>query len=188
MNQTPLVWWNVVLTLLVVVIPLALRRRYDRELEKVKTELAQETFRYSHVFKRTEEVIATIYKMLIEVDAEMTVGSVREIQSFGDEQPVCESEEKAKAFMKFFRSNRIYIPTDTAQKIEAFNKNLNESIKAFRTLITTPVLEKEDEPWNSSPAFKRAVENSQKVETEKTTLLKSLEIDFRRILGFPSDF
>ncbi len=171
-----------------------LQARNEIELARLKADLeiaaAQRTFRFSHVFEKTAEVIASVYRHLLSL--RQAVEEYTEILGVPHDDPARNKRREAvsdafRQLAQYYLPHKIYIPKKSAKKIESVWKNLDLQIANVgmmsmysRTLprdaLSDPIVEKNlnkmDERFEASRA-------------EIPQLLCSLEDDFQQILGFP---
>ena len=108
-----------------------LKSESEIAIEKFKSELqvaaAERNFRFSHVFQRTADVIAEIYRILIELRGavESYTDAVEVRSAPGDLEVESEKFNKyAQEFSNYFNPNRIYIPRKAAEKVWLFATTL----------------------------------------------------------------
>jgi hypothetical protein len=159
----------------------ALRQQTDAQLAKLEAELetvvAERNFRFSHVFRKTEETIAAVYKALLALN--QAVRHYTENPDAGDreiQKKVMES--RAKEFHEAYSPNKIYIPQETAAKIEGFwSMVAHQWVPRFQHFQTAEA--------NRSVGAHLHFSRLQEVEERAPQLLAALESDFQNILGFP---
>lgn len=181
----------------------AIKHEYDQKLETHKAQLkaesevsverlksqlqiaaAERNVRFSRVFERTAETVATTYQKLLAFhDALAHYTSIVEWQS----TPPKEERRKIMAerhqeFQAFFRPNRLYLPKDTATRIQDFRAKLHSTAIDFMFNVEQGGDERSKDPdrdtWVKVDKF---------ITDEVPPLLELLEDDFRRILGLVDD-
>lgn len=154
-----------------------LRRDYGIQIEKLRAELAERTFRFSHVFEHTEMTIRTVYvKLLAVLDAALLASP---------ELPSKEDREKAvraafDKFYAFYRPNKIYIPKDSAKRIDDFCSNVSTLVYNYRKAEQLETVQLVNEK-----RLLKVYTQIEDIEFAIPTLLSALEDDFQILLGFP---
>jgi hypothetical protein len=160
----------------------SIRHEYKIKLETHKVELnqllAQNNFRYSQVFNKTENVIATVYKMLLELkDASEGVTGANMVIN---EDRFKVFLEKAQEFLKFYEPNKIYIPKKTAKKTKSLFHTLQDAVVKWHVAI-----QMSQSPAADIAQRKGYFEKYFATTKEIPDLLSQIEVDFQTILGFP---
>jgi hypothetical protein len=158
-----------------------LKRDYDVQIEKLKAELAEKKFRFSHVFERTAETIATTYAKLVEM--KNTVNAYTFFYEGLDESEKKEMISRLivtrRDFVNYFEKNRIYIPKSTADKIVSFSETLHRMQLKYGN-----VMRLEQANVSSNVVMEHSAEYTNLFE-QVPEFQRLLEDDFQKILGFP---
>jgi hypothetical protein len=163
-----------------------LRSQTETEIVRLKTQLeiaaAERTFRFSHVFERTAEAIATTYQKLLEL--EQAVQNYTQLLEPSDDPNRTELAKilrtKANEFSEYFRPNRIYIPKSTAEKIRIFSDAVHGL--AFHFSMAMAV---EKAQVRNPDLVEERHRTLEELRNKVPELLTSLEDDFQKVLGFP---
>lgn len=174
----------------VLIIQSWIKNTFAKELETHRDNLsrltAQNNFRFSHVFVKTEETIADIYRKLLAVldaseDAtnllppptpEQNVQRIQKLQIASDN------------FYEAYRPNKIYIPKKTAKRIQEFYYQISDIVRKHlraEMIVNTPPTASREH------LLKKFNTEITKLKNEVPSLLSALEDDFQVILGFPID-
>jgi hypothetical protein len=158
-----------------------LKRDYDVQIEKLKSELAEKNFRFSHVFEQTTKAISDTHHKLLEVHlaAQKYVELLRAENSNDRESDLAILQQRVNEFGDYYRRNKIFIPKITAKKIDQVFGNIislartfNISERVSRARVT------------NSHVLERYVQRLEDLREDVPKLLESLEDEFQQILGF----
>ena len=173
-----------------------LRSQSDREMERfrnqatqevehlrsnLQTVAAQNNFRFSKVFERTETVIATTYAKLLTVQDAVSAYT-QTIEPEGDPDRKQAGEELRKAqreFAVYYLPNKIYVPKTTQRKIQAL---FNTALRLASNFTMAEVAMKNKSNFET---FEELSINVEKLQQEVPNLLEAMEDDFQKLLGFP---
>jgi len=154
-----------------------IKRENDIQLEAFKAGLAEQHFRFSHVFERTATTIETIFKNLLELG--QAVQDYSKNEELEKEDKVFDKFlEKNNQFYEHYYRNRIYIPKSTTKQIETFAASIHERLKKHAILI----LRKDSFPEKTAD-IKKIRDYLLGLDKKITELLDILETDFRNIFG-----
>ena len=88
-----------------------LKREYDVQVEKLKAELAQQQFRFSHVFEKTAETMIEIYAKLLKLQSAVKVfdrssrgATLEQINNYS-----MTVDEERKSFYEYFMPRKIFL-------------------------------------------------------------------------------
>src|ERR1700760_4052736 len=86
--------------------------RNNQKLEKQRAEQMQQNFRFTETFKKTAEVIDTIYKKLraFKTAVENSIGQDTGNDNEHSRKSMIELESLRQDFYKYFLVNKIYLP------------------------------------------------------------------------------
>jgi len=137
-------------------------------INSLQAQLARQTLQYSKVFETTEKTIVTLYHKLLMVetvfylitaasDVEFNKEKDKHLDTFGD-------------FKRYYRQNKLYIPKDTAVKIDAFITAMFDM--EFDLFLT------DANNWKGQ---------RNQIIDKINAMLESLTNDFQNVLGFPSE-
>jgi hypothetical protein len=158
-----------------------LKAESEISIEKWKAELARQHFQYSHIFKRTEEIIAETYKRLLDVKSKLEVYTIltRQDPSF-QKNTMDEFWLTVNGFKQFFDPNRIYLPKQTVKQIEELASASVAAALQFNQAMS------DAKASNRTPdSYGKVFNNFFELEKRLPHLLGLLEDDFQAILGFP---
>jgi hypothetical protein len=164
-----------------------LQSRNEIEIAKLRAELeiaaAERNTRFSRVFEKTAETIATTYRDLVALRNAVNrylalLGFVQDADEVT--RTFVDIDAVRQDFAKNFDTNRIYVPKETALKIASFSETLMKMTHAFHKMMA---LEKNETHKHlvGATQFNDYMQLSEKV----PELLTLLEDDFQKILGFP---
>lgn len=154
-----------------------LKRDYDFQVERLKAELAQQNFRFSHVFENTAAAIETIYQKLV-VLKQASDSYVAICAQYPKDSSYMLFHSKAMDFMEYFSKNKIYFPKPTATQIDIYFHILKEVTGNYQVFPDPSKIKKDTVGINFVNEI--ATKGNQ-----LPTLLQLLEDDFQKILGFP---
>lgn len=160
-----------------------LQSQNEIEITKLKADLevaaAERNFRYSRVFEKTEETIATAYEKLMEI--KNTANDFMMLSADDGEkheEMIRLMTQQRSDFQTYFERRLIYLPKDTATKIMIFatksvlvTLNYARILKMERAKISPEVIEERREK------FEKSIE-------EVDEILRLLRDDLQRVLGF----
>jgi hypothetical protein len=160
----------------------------DTELElaefKHKLELAatERNFRFSHTFEKTAEVIVGVYQRLLELQrAADTYTQLMEPSDDPNRAAELRTfKEKANEFSNYYFPNKIYIPPETDKKIRELNDTLYRSVTQFGMAQAVG-----KSATRAPETYGKLFDDFFKSSGQVPEMLRMLEADFQRILGFP---
>lgn len=155
---------------------------FDNRLELYKTELNLQNYKATKIYEQQLSIIIELHKKLLSLNQEMAVMIVVRMKNIAEK--TTESEEKdlgqiAKTgafyddFLKFFQQNILFIPQDTADKIDLIIK---EYVSNILSLITK-------KGTSDDLSFEEVNSLSIKLRTEIKEAIEVLKTDFRKLLG-----
>lgn len=155
---------------------------FDNRLELYKTELNLQNYKATKIYEQQLSIIIELHKKLLTLNQEMAVMIIVRMKNLTEK--TAESEEKdlsqiAKTgayyddFLKFFQQNILFIPQDTADKIDLIIK---EYVSNILNLITKKGTTKD-------LSFEEVQSLGLKLRTEIKEAIEILKIDFRKLLG-----
>ena len=155
---------------------------FDSRLELYKTELNLQNYKATKIYEQQLSIIIELHKKLLSLNQEMALMIVLRMKNIAEKNT--ESEEKdisqiAKTsisyddFTKFFQQNILFIPQNTADKIDLIIK---EYVSNLLNLITK-------KGTNNDLSFEEVNSLSIKLRTEIKEAIEVLKIDFRKLLG-----
>lgn len=157
-----------------------LKHDYDVQVEKMKAELARQHFQYSHVFQKTEEIIAETYKNLLSMKAALERYT---LLARHDEELKAkllkEFWENVNGFKAYFEPVKIYIPKTTVRQIEGFTINVTGAWIQFNQAMGESKL-----PNRKLESYGHIFDDFFKTSNGLPKLLELLEDDFQHLLGF----
>lgn len=154
----------------------------DVELEHLRSRLhvaaSERSIRLSKIFEETAETVAATYAKLIALSD--AVASYVNVATWEGEPSKAEKRkfvgEKYQEFLDYFRPRRLFIPKDTAKRIDEFHRKLAEMTREFFWKV-----EKED--GGKRGDLDVWMKTHETMQQEVPQLLDLLEDDFRRALG-----
>ena len=155
---------------------------FDNRLELYKTELNLQNYKATKIYEQQLSIIIDLHKKLLTLNQEMAVMIIVRMKHLTEK--TTESEEKdlgqiAKTgafyddFLKFFQQNILFIPQDTANKIDSIIK---EYISNILSLITK-------KGTSNDLSFEEVNALIIKLSTEIKEAIEVLKTDFRKLLG-----
>ncbi|MBV2223652.1 MAG: hypothetical protein KUL74_02215 [Cloacibacterium sp.] len=155
---------------------------FDSRLELYKTELNLQNYKATKIYEQQLSIIIELHKKLLTLNQEMAVMIIVRMKNLTEK--TAESEEKdlsqiAKTgayyddFLKFFQQNILFIPQDTADKIDLIIK---EYVSNILNLITK-------KGTTEDLSFDEVQSLGLKLRTEIKEAIEILKIDFRKLLG-----
>jgi hypothetical protein len=158
-----------------------LKRIADVELESVRSYLAiqaaERNIRFSRVFEKVAEVMANIYRILVEInDAAMDHSSYLGKDEKHHEDAVKRFQEKRNEFFQYYEPNQIYIPKQTRESIRVFVNTLHSLV------LTTSHLEQAAK-MGSDAGFESRNRKLELLFEQVPKLRSALDDEFQRILG-----
>lgn len=155
---------------------------FDNRLELYKTELNLQNYKATKIYEQQLSIIIELHKKLLTLNQEMAIMIVVRMKNLTER--TAESEDKdliqiAKTgafyddFLKFFQQNILFIPQDTADKIDLIIK---EYISNILSLITK-------KGTSNDLSFEEVNSLSINLRTEIQEAIGVLKTDFRKLLG-----
>ena len=158
-----------------------LKRDYDLQIEKLKAGLAQQHFRFSHIFESTAKTIVAVYQKLLALKNAYE-NYTQMLEPLSREKNLLEVREKADDFLTFYQPNKIFIPKDTSVKIDKLYQALSTATRQFSMALI------EGKSTNREPdSYGKLFDSFFQTNDKISDLLLLLENDFQSVLGFPSD-
>ena len=156
-----------------------LKAEADVEIENLKSRLsiaaAERQYRFSRLHEMRAGVIAEVYAALR--DALFAMSDYVNIVEIGGSTPRRErgkiAADAGRKFGQLYHSKRIFIPKDTATKLDAVNRGIVESFNVFQFMVDVPA-NPDAEAWRDT---------YRKISTLSQSALEDLEGDLRRLLG-----
>lgn len=151
-----------------------------RSLEQFKKQLEHESFeqrtRFSILHEQRAEIIADLYKRLVKTQR-MITDLVHPVQ-YGDRPLADKRRDVVDAYNEtasFFFENKLFLHTETAEKVEALIAALRKALVEFDSVQTGEDYQPDDTGvW---------IQTWKDVADEIPPLLAELEARFQRILG-----
>src|SRR5438105_9018126 len=139
---------------------------------------AERNIRYSHIFDKTAEVLASTYGMLVAVQAagqtySAYLGSDQTVRA----EAAKEFEGKRRTFFEFYEPNQIYIPKETRAKITEF-------VNTLSSLLLTTSMMNQAVRAQSRTGFDFTSERAEKLFETIPQLRAALDDDLQKQLGF----
>ncbi len=155
---------------------------FDNRLELYKTELNLQNYKATKIYEQQLSIIIELHKKLLTLNQEMAVMIIVRMKNLMEK--TAESEEKdlsqiAKTgafyddFLKFFQQNILFIPQDTADKIDLI-------IKEYVSNILNLIMKK---GTTEDLSLEEVQSLGLKLRTEIKETIEILKIDFRKLLG-----
>jgi hypothetical protein len=162
-----------------------LKAEADTSVERLKCELqiaaSERNVRYSRIFERQATTIADLYTKLLSY-YEALKEYTKFIETSGDlprSERLVALNKANRDFYDCFRVNKLYLPKETVDQIEAFHNELTDVRFNFLFGVDLPLL-------NRAPNAETTKQWTMTVDSlnkELPALLRLLEDDFRGILG-----
>lgn len=155
---------------------------FDSKLELYKTELNLQNYKSTKLYEQQLLIIIELHKKLLSLNQEMAVMIVSRMKNIAE--MTSETEQKdisqlAKTslhyddFMKFFQENILFIPQNTADKIDMI---LKEYVSSLMDLITK-------KGTKNDLSFKEVQSLALKLNTKIKEAIDVLKTDFRKLIG-----
>jgi hypothetical protein len=158
-----------------------LKAESDVEIERLRSQLsivaAERQFRFSHLHEKRAEAIEEVYAALRNALSAMA-DYVKLFEPGGDvsrPERAKVAAERGREFGKLYHSKRIFIPKDTATKLDQVDKEIVQSFNVFHFMVDQQPEGKHDpKAW---------LETYSRIDKLSKSPLEDLEADFRRLLG-----
>ncbi len=163
-----------------------LKSQSEVEIERLKSQLqiaaSENNVRFSKVFERTAETIATTHEKLLALqDAVVSYTSPIEFEGTPskEERRKIVSETLVE-FNRYYRPRSLFLPKETATKLDEFAWTLRNQSVDFRLSV-----ERSDALYapGHPPDWKKWIEITNFMNKEAPKLLNALQDDFRNLLG-----
>jgi hypothetical protein len=159
-----------------------LKAEADVEIEKLRSQLsiaaAERQVRFTRLHEKRADVVAEVYAALRAALFAMA-NYVKFTEWAGEpsrKERGQEAADKANAFRSLYHTKRIFIPKDTATKIDSVDLEIVRSYNVFQFMVDQlSAANKHD-----MEAWRQAYET---IDRLSKIALDELEIDFRRLLG-----
>ncbi len=163
-----------------------LKSEHDIELERFRSQLSisatEHQVRFANQYDQMAIVIAEIYRQ-VSVMYSAVANYIKPVE-FSADGPQCERRVKVNRilaeFSDYFYVKRIYLPTDTAERVEQFRNKLYDVAQEFANKVEIPKERTgnwEDMAWSKTwDALTREIK----------PLRAELEDEFRSLLGVTS--
>lgn len=163
-----------------------IRHESERELEHIRAELQidaeRRSIQYSKIFTEIAETVAGTYERL--VTAKDAVASYVSLIEWNGEPSKGEKRKVAgkalQDFIDYFKIKKIYLPNETAQKVEEFTGGLRDITIDFMHGVERGRDERRLKLGEDVDTWQKAHEYMTK---EVPSVLNALEEEFRSILG-----
>lgn len=162
-----------------------LRFTSDVELENLKSRLAgqasERNIKMTRVFDKQAEVIATIYRIIVEIeDAANDYASYLGKEEGHQESAVKRFQEKRREFFAFYEPNQIYLPMQTRESIRHLVNSLHSLV------ITTSHLQQAAKMGSDAGFESRNLKLNLLFE-EVPKLRQKLDNEFQKVLGLQTE-
>ena len=155
----------------------------DVEIERMKSQLAITAAEHNLKFSRTYDQMAAVIAEIYRQTSELYISVAHYINpaenpsdgSKADRRTVVNS--KLAEFSDFFYAKRLYLPQDTAKRVEAFRNRLHDIASKFAANVEKPRsggMSSQMEAWGDS---------WNELKNEITPVRDELEREFRKLLG-----
>ncbi len=160
-----------------------LRSDDARKIEQLKSNLQMVTFRSSHVFERTADVIETTYGKLLAVqDAVFGYTQLIEPAEDPNRKKAGEALKKARnEFVEYYLPHKIYLQRTTQRKVEALF-HAADSLKSSFNMAEVAIRARSGEA-TVERLYGKVTERQEQL----PELFEALQDDFQRVLGFPEE-
>ncbi|MCW0236034.1 MAG: hypothetical protein OJJ21_20725 [Ferrovibrio sp.] len=159
---------------------ISLKAEADKELERIRSDIriaaAEREFRFQRLHEKRANILADIYATLREV-YDCLKAYVNSFEATGAPSRQERFKELRAAHQKFrtaYMGNVIFVPQETAAKLEDINQSLVTAGNMFALMVDSP---------NAIAPMKVWGEVESKVDGEIKQALKELEAAFRRLVG-----
>ena len=163
----------------------AIRHEYEARIENLRSQFTQQNFRFSKVFETTEVTIAKLYGLLLPVldSAEDYTVLMQSRSSKEKLEKLSEFSQRCNTFYDAFRPNRIYVPKTTADQILELMGNTVKLVQRFN--MSEQLAKMQPLSNEGQASLERIEKQMETLKDSVSPLLRALEMDFQRILGFP---
>lgn len=160
-----------------------LAHKYDEKIKRLESELAQNNFRFTHVFTLQAEAISELHKLILPLIQAATehIQSIFNPQSEGKKEAKEKFEKLSSEFHTYFNANLIFIPIETTLKINSFFKTV-EMYALQNELLLSAVNVRVGSP-HLDEVMERRGNTVDKLRSEISELHSSIIQDFQEILG-----
>lgn len=154
----------------------------DSKLELYKTELNLQNYKTTKIYEQQLSIIIELHKKLLSLNQEMAIMVIyimKYIAEPSSETQANESSQVAKtillydSFVKYYQENVLFIPQNTADKIEKISKKYLTDLLNYVTKKDT----------SKDFVFNQAKEVSERLTNEIKEAIDQLKVDFRKLLG-----
>lgn len=160
-----------------------LKAQNDVELERLRSQLAiaaiEHQVRFQSQHEKSATVIADVYRQTSQLYS--AVSNYLKPVEYESDGPQSERRETVNKlltkFSDYFYENRIYLPGDTAKRVESFRNKLYDVAQKFAEKVEIP----KDKTGNWEP--KAWSETWKELTKEINPLREELEDEFRSLLG-----
>jgi hypothetical protein len=166
----------------------SIKTKYQAIIARLESELAQQNFRHSTVFVKTEESISQIYEKLLRVL------DILEDHTWlmAAERDAAKNQERLKAlndafndFYKYYRPKKIYLRKSTQNQIKEL---MNTAIELLRAFQMGDMLRSNQPLTPAGQARQEKLDlKFEELHNKISPLLLALEEEFQEVLGFPKD-
>lgn len=157
-----------------------LKAQSDVEIEKLRSQLNLVALEHNVVFSKLHEkrgeAISEIYAHLIKVNQCLSE-YVKSIELVGEkprEERYNDLADAHKMFFESFTAKAIFLPEQTARKLEELNKAFVQTGNQFRLIVLNPNNPSPHQMWS---------EIGERLEGPVRNSMRELEAEFRRLLG-----
>lgn len=155
---------------------------FDRKLELYKTELNLQNYKSTKIYEQQLLILIELHKKILILNQEMAIMIVVRMKNIAEKTSETEEKDKSQmaitiihydAFRNFFQENILFIPQNTANKIDII---LKEYVSNLMDLITKKGTE-------NDLSFEEVHSLALKLKTEIKEAIDILKTDFRKLLG-----
>lgn len=152
----------------------------DSKLETYRAELNLQNYKSTQIYERQLNVIIDLHKKLVQVSREMQsmTASMKQILKDAEQEETERISNAAEAyndFMFFYHDNIIFIPNQTAEKLNSIRNDYWESFNDYTFGRNYGI--------KSKFTFEKSNEAGKRVREQIQPAVDQLVIDFRHLIG-----
>ncbi|MBL7968052.1 MAG: hypothetical protein JNK09_13715 [Prolixibacteraceae bacterium] len=154
----------------------------DSKLELYKTELNLQNYKTTKIYEQQLSIIIELHKKLLSLNQEMAIMAIYIMKNVAEPSSKTQENESSQvaktillydSFVKYYQENVLFIPQNTADKIEKISKKYSTDLLNYVTKTET----------SKDFAFNQAKEVSERLTNDIKEAIDQLKVDFRKLLG-----
>jgi hypothetical protein len=163
----------------------AIQSHFDNRAAK---RLNEHRTRFNELHKKRAEVIAQLYKILVEIDSDLSSLIYRltldEYQTNKIDENLETVRQSIEKFQDYYQYNRIYLPEKLSERIDEFQTKSRWSYAISRATNISQILTSDDASDESDQEqYKQDLAKARELLAEVSAVKEEIVQEFRKLLG-----